>query len=209
MAFTGVIEPFFTYLKVGLLAAVILASPVLIHQAWSFIVPALKQEEKKWMLPVVVSSFFLFAIGVVFAYQVVFPVGFKYLLSFASEELKPVLSIGSFFSLATKLLIAFGVVFQLPLFILVMARLGMVDAAWLIQYWKYALLGAVSVGALLTPPDIFSQLLMGGPIMVLYFLGVLLAYMFGKKKEEEKEEEEEEEADDEDGVELEKPPPLE
>jgi sec-independent protein translocase protein TatC len=190
MAFTGVVEPFFTFLKVGLLAAVVLASPVLLYQAWAFIVPALKQQEKKWMAPVVFASVVLFFTGVVFAHQVVFPVGFKYLLSFASEELRPVLSIASYFSLATKLLLAFGVVFQLPLFILVFARLGMVDSAMLVRYWKYALLAAVSIGALLTPPDVFSQLLMGGPIMVLYGVGIIVAHVFGKKKEEEEEEEE-------------------
>lgn len=189
MAFTGVVEPFFTFLKVAVVAALIVASPVLLHQTWSFLLPALKESERRWFPPVIVSSVLLFVIGVYFAYQVVFPVGFKYLLSFAGPELKPVLSMGQYFSLATKLLIAFGIVFQLPLVILVLSRLGMVDAGMLIRYWKYALLAAVIVGAVLTPPDIFSQLLMGGPIMLLYGLGIILAYCFGKKKEVEGEDE--------------------
>jgi sec-independent protein translocase protein TatC len=185
MAFTGVVEPFFTYLKVAFVAAFILASPVVLYQAWAFLLPALQESERRWFMPVIVSSVVLFMIGVVFAYMVVFPVGFKYLLSFAAPDLRPVLSMGLYFSLATKLLIAFGIVFQLPLVILVLARLGMVDGPMLIHYWKYALLSAVIVGAFLTPPDVFSQLLMGGPIMLLYGIGIIIAFVFGKKKEEE------------------------
>jgi sec-independent protein translocase protein TatC len=183
MAFTGVVEPFFTYLKVGFVAAFILASPVILYEAWAFLLPALHEKERRWFLPVIISSVVLFLTGVVFAHQVVFPIGFRYLLSFASADLRPILSIGLYFSLATKLLIAFGVVFQLPLVILVLSRLGMVDARMLIRYWKYALLLAVIVGAILTPPDVFSQLLMGGPIMLLYGVGIIVAFLFGKKKE--------------------------
>jgi sec-independent protein translocase protein TatC len=183
MAFTGVVEPFFTYLKVGFVAAFILASPVILYESWAFLVPALHERERRWFLPVIISSVVLFLTGVVFAHQVVFPIGFRYLLSFAGPELRPVLSIGLYFSLATKLLIAFGVVFQLPLVILVLSRLGMVDGWMLIRYWKYALLLAVIVGAILTPPDVFSQLLMGGPIMLLYGVGIIVAFLFGKKRE--------------------------
>jgi sec-independent protein translocase protein TatC len=184
MAFTGVVEPFFTYLKVAFVAAFILASPVILYQSWAFLVPALHENERRWFMPVIIVSLLLFMTGVVFSHQIVFPLGFKYLLSFAGPELRPILSMGLYFSLATKLLIAFGIVFQLPLVILVLARLGMVDAGMLVRYWKYALLLAVIVGAILTPPDVFSQLLMGGPIMFLYGVGIIVAYFFGKKKEE-------------------------
>ncbi len=195
LAFTGVVEPFFTYLKVALVSGIILASPVILYQTWLFVAPGLYEHERRWFLPVVFASVVLFGLGVVFAYFVVFPVGFKYLLSFASPELRPVLSIGLYFSLATKLLIAFGVVFQMPLFILVLTRLGVVDAPMLISYWKYALVMALVVGALLTPPDAFSQFLMAGPIMILYGISVIIAKVFAKKKEETVEEETEQKED--------------
>ncbi|HHL39741.1 MAG TPA: twin-arginine translocase subunit TatC [Deltaproteobacteria bacterium] len=196
LAFTGVVEPFFTYLKAAFVAAIIMASPVLLFEAWAFVAPGLYRGERKWFAPVVVASFLLFILGVYFGYKVVFPIGFKYLLSFAGPELKPVLSMGAYFSLATKLLIAFGIVFQLPLVILVLARLGIVDAPMLIGWWRYALLLSIVVGAVLTPPDVFSQLLMGGPIMILYGLGIIIAMLFGKKKPGVPEDEEEEEEDD-------------
>jgi sec-independent protein translocase protein TatC len=185
MAFHGVVEPFFVYLKIGIVAAIILASPFLIYHTWAFLLPALKDTERVWFLPVVFCSFLLFTTGVWFAYEFVFPVGFKYLMSFATDDFKPFLSMSLYFSLATKLLLAFGVVFQLPLVILVLARLGIVDGWMLIRWWRFALLTAVILGALLTPPDVFSQVLMGGPIMVLYGLGIIVAFIFGKKKEKE------------------------
>lgn len=182
MAFTGVVEPFFIYLKSAFIAAVILACPVIFYQGWSFVLPALKQQERRWLLPIVIASVLLFLSGVLFGYHFVFPVGFKYLLSFATPELKPILSMGLYFSLAVKLLLAFGIVFQLPLVMLVLARFGIVDAEMLIGFWKYALVLSVVAGAVLTPPDVFSQLLMGGPIMLLYGLGILVTKFFGKKK---------------------------
>ncbi len=188
MAFTGVVEPFFTYLKVALVAGIILASPVILYETWAFVAPGLYENERRWFLPVVLVSVILFAAGVSFAYKVVFPVGFKYLLSFASPELRPVLSMELYFGLATKLLVAFGVVFQLPLFVLVLSRLGIVDVGMLVSYWKYALVVALIVGALLTPPDAFSQFLMAGPIMILYGISIVVAKVFGKKRNTDDEE---------------------
>lgn len=186
LAFSGVVEPFYTYLKAAIVAAIVLSSPVIIYQFWAFVAPGLYKDEKRWFVPIVTVSLGLFGGGVLFAYNIVFPVGFDYLLGFASSTLKPVLSMGDYFSLATKMLIAFGIVFQIPLLILVLARLGLVDAKSLIGYWRYALLTSVIAGALLTPPDIFSQLLMGGPIMILYAMGIVLASLFGKKGEADK-----------------------
>ena len=185
LAFTGVVEPFYTYLKVALTAAVVLASPVIFYEIWAFAAPGLLSGEKRWFIPVVATSVIFFLIGVLFAYLVVFPVAFKFLLSYAAAELKPLLSMGLYFSFATKMLIAFGAIFEMPLFVLVLSRLGLVSAANLIGWWKYALLFAVVVGALLTPPDVFSQTLMAAPIMVLYAISILVAHLFGKKKDEE------------------------
>ena len=128
-------------------------------------------------------SAMLFAAGALFAYFVVFPFGFKYLLSYSSDSLKPLLSMDLYFSFATKFLIAFGVVFQLPLAILVLARLGLVTAGKLLSWWRYALVGILVVAAILTPtPDVFNQLLMAGPLFFLYGVGIIVAKLFGKKR---------------------------
>ncbi|MEE8573978.1 MAG: twin-arginine translocase subunit TatC [Thermodesulfobacteriota bacterium] len=182
LAFTGVVEPFYTYLKAALVSAVVLACPVILYEIWAFAAPGLYKNEKKWFFPVVFFSILLFLTGVLFAHRVVFPVGFKYLLSFAGSELRPVLSMGGYFSFATKLLVAFGAVFELPLFVLVLSVLGVVSGPGMLRAWKYALLVSVVVGAVLTPPDVFSQLLMAGPIMLLYSVSIIIAYVFGKKK---------------------------
>ena len=184
IAFTTVAEPFFIYLKIGAAAAVVLSSPYVIYQVWAFIAPGLYRHERIFLVPVVVASFFLFMAGIVFSYLVMFPLGFRYLLSFATPELRPFISMGIYFSFAIKMMIAFGVAFQLPLVILVLARVGMVSARTLLSYWRYVFVLCFVAGAVFTPPDVFSQVLLSVPLLVLYGLGVILAMIFGKKKEE-------------------------
>ncbi len=181
MAFTGVVEPFFTYLKAAIIAAIIAASPVILYEIWAFVAPGLYKNERRWFLPVVAASTLLFGAGVIFAHRVVFPYGFAYLLSFAGEELRPMITMGTYFGFATKMLLAFGAVFEMPLFALVLSKIGIVSGPMLLRGWKYALLAAVIIGALLTPPDVISQCLMAGPIMVLYGISIVVAYIFGKK----------------------------
>lgn len=183
MAFLGVAEPFFTYLKVAFLAALIASSPVILYELWAFVVPALYEKERRWFFSVVVASVVLFSTGVCFAYIVVFPLAFEYLLAFSGPELRPMLSMTNYLSLSTKLLLAFGLSFQVPLFMLVLARLGIVGYKRMLSWWRYALLLAVVFGAMLTPPDVVSQVLLAVPLMALYFFGVLLACIFGKKKD--------------------------
>ncbi|MBI5233638.1 MAG: twin-arginine translocase subunit TatC [Deltaproteobacteria bacterium] len=182
VAFSTVTEPFVTYLKIGFVSAVFVASPVVIYEVWAFVAPGLYKDERRWFLPVVPASVILFVAGALFAHLVVFPVGFKYLLGFAGAELRPVLSMGAYFSLATKFMLAFGVVFQIPVVILVLARLGIVDARMLVLWWKYAILSAFVIGAILTPPDVVSQFLMAVPIMLLYCISIVVAYFFGEKR---------------------------
>ncbi len=193
MAFSGLVEPFFVYLKVGFLGALVLASPFIIYQVWSFVAPALYDKERRLFMPVFALSVLLFIVGVCFAYFVVFPVAFKYLLGYSDVALKPYLSMSLYFSFAAKLLIAFGAAFQLPLVIMVLSMVGLVTAKKMASYWRYALICSVVAAALLTPPDIFSQVLMGVPLMVLYWLGVLLALIFGKKIEKIKDDSEKDE----------------
>lgn len=185
LVFTGIVEPFFIYMKVGFVGSVILASPVILYQAWCFIAPALHRKEKVWFVTLVSGSFVLFIVGVVFAYLVVFPFGFKYLLGYASAELKPMLSMSEYFNLVTKMLLAFGLIFQLPLAMLVLSRIGIVTGRKFLGWWRYAIIIIMIVAAILTPtPDVFNQMLMAGPLIILYGIGVVLSMIFGKRKVE-------------------------
>jgi sec-independent protein translocase protein TatC len=185
MIFTGVVEPFFIYMKVGFAGGVVLASPVILFEVWGFVAPALYKNEKVWFAFTVFFSVVLFLAGAAFAYLVVFPFGFKYMMSYTSPELKPLISMSEYFSMITKFLLAFGIIFQLPLAILVLARLGLVTAGKLVSWWRYAIVVTLVASAILTPtPDIFNQVLMAGPIMVLYIIGIIVAVIFAKKKED-------------------------
>ncbi|MEK7829272.1 MAG: twin-arginine translocase subunit TatC [Deltaproteobacteria bacterium] len=182
-AFTRLIEPFFTYLKVSVLAGIFLASPVLIHEVWVFVAPGLHENERKWFWPIVVSSSILFIGGVLFGYYLVLPFGYSYFLSFSSDTVKPMLSMDEYFSFTTKFLLAFGLVFEMPLFIMFLSLLGIVNAKMLSAYRKYAIIAIFIIAAFLTPtPDAFSQILMAAPMLVFYEAGIILAKIFGKKE---------------------------
>ena len=199
MVFTGVVEPFFIYMKVGFTGGVILASPVILFEIWGFVAPGLYRSEKLWFIVIVLVSLVLFFSGTFFAYLVVFPFGFKYLLSYASDDLRPILSMGLYFSMAIRLLLAFGVIFQLPLAMLVLARVGVVSARKLLRWWRYAIIGILAISAILTPtPDVFNQLLMAGPLVLLYGMGVIGALLFGKERKKQAEDVDGEEVDDND-----------
>jgi len=183
LVFSGVIEPFYIYLKVGIVGGIVLASPVVLYEIWAFVAPGLYKGERRWFIALVACSVALFCAGALFAYAIVFPFGFKYLLGYANDELKPLLSMGLYFSFASKLLIAFGVIFQLPLGMLVAARLGLISAGRLMRLWRYALVLILVAAAILTPtPDVFNQMLMAGPLILLYGAGVVLAKLFGRER---------------------------
>jgi len=185
LIFTNVTEGFFTYLKVGLLAGAFLMSPFILYQVWAFVSPGLYKKERTLLIPVAIISAMLFVGGACFGYFVVFPWGFKFLIgNYASDIIKPLPSIKEYLSLATKLLIAFGLIFELPLATLVLSRLGLVTHKMMIKYFRYALLGIFVVCAMLTPPDVVTQLMMAGPLIILYGISILVAYFFGKKREE-------------------------
>jgi len=182
-AFTRLIEPFFTYLKVSLLTGIFLASPVLIYEIWVFIAPGLHENERKWVWPIVFSSTALFIGGVLFGYFLVLPFGYSYFLSFSSDTIKPMLSMDEYFSFTTKFLLAFGLVFEMPLFILFLSLLGIVNAKMLSAYRKYAVIAIFIIAAVLTPtPDAFSQILMAAPMLVFYEAGIILARIFERKR---------------------------
>jgi sec-independent protein translocase protein TatC len=185
LIFTGLPEAFFTYLKVAFLSGIILAAPVIFYQFWMFVAPGLYNKEKRFMAPIVFLSTFFFVGGAFFGYFVVFPYGFKFFLGFASEIIRPLPSMREYLGFASKLLLAFGLVFELPLIITFLAKLGIVSVSFLKKNRKYALLLFFAGAAILTPPDVVTQIMMALPLMLLYEISIIGAKIFGKKKSEE------------------------
>jgi sec-independent protein translocase protein TatC len=181
MIFTGLPEAFFTYLKVSLMAGIILATPVLFYQFWMFVSPGLYRNEKKYMLPVVILSLFFYIIGASFGYFIVFPYGFQFFLGFATDTIQAMPSMKEYLSFASKMLLAFGFVFELPLVLTFMARMGLVTVPFLKKNRKYALLLFFVGAALITPPDVITQIMMALPLMVLYEISIIGARIFGRK----------------------------
>lgn len=192
MIFTALPEAFFTYIKVALVAGVFVASPYIFYQIWAFVAPGLYKEERKYLVPIAIFSAFFFLLGAFFGYFVVFPFGFQFFMGFADEHIKAMPSLKEYLGFSLKLLFAFGLIFELPLFIFFLSRLGLVTAASLRKFRKYAVMLAFVVSAILTPPDVISQLLMAGPLLILYEMSIFVAVIFGKKKKPKPAEEDEE-----------------
>ena len=185
MIFTGLPEAFFTYLKVALLSGIMLAAPVIIYQFWMFVTPGLYKKERRILIPIVFLSSIFFIGGSLFGYFIVFPWGFKFFLGFATETIRPLPSMKEYLSFSAKLLLAFGLVFELPLVLTFLARIGIVSVDFLKKNRKYALLLFFAGAAILTPPDVVTQVMMALPLMVLYEISIIGAKVFGKKKPEE------------------------
>ncbi|MBC8198510.1 MAG: twin-arginine translocase subunit TatC [Desulfobacterales bacterium] len=185
LIFTGLPEAFFTYLKVALLSGFMLAAPVVLYQFWMFVAPGLYQKERRLLIPIVFLSSVFFVGGAFFGYFVVFPFGFKFFLGFASETIKPLPSMREYLSFSSKLLLAFGLVFELPLVITFLAKLGIVSVDFLKKNRKYALILFFAGSAILTPPDVVTQIMMALPLMMLYEISIIGARIFGKKKAKE------------------------
>ncbi|BBO76729.1 Sec-independent protein translocase protein TatC [Desulfosarcina widdelii] len=182
LIYTGLPEAFFTFLKVSFLAGLMLASPVIIYQFWMFIAPGLYDREKKLLVPIVLLSSIFFVGGALFGYFIVFPYGFDFFLGFATETIRPMPSMKEYLSFSAKLLLAFGLVFELPLVITFLAKLGIVSVPFLKKNRKYALLLFFVGAAILTPPDVVTQVMMALPLMVLYEISIIGARIFGRKE---------------------------
>lgn len=186
LIYTAPHEAFFTYMKVSFIAGTGLAVPVILYQVWRFIAPGLYENEKRYLLPIVFFSSLFFLGGAMFGYFFVFPVGFQFFASFASDYITPMVSTKEFLTFSVRLLLAFGFVFELPIFAFFLARLGLISAQFLRRQRKIAIVLIFIIAGVLTPgPDVFSQLLMAGPLLILYELSVLICHMFGKKPQPE------------------------
>jgi sec-independent protein translocase protein TatC len=169
-------EMFLTYMRVGLIAGVGLASPVIVYQIMRFLAPGLEPREKKWLVSLVPATAFFFIAGVSFSYFFMLPFGLQYLLTFGSAVAVPMWAIGEYISFVTTLLLWVGVAFETPLVIFFLAKLHIVDAKKLSSYRKYAIVGAFIAAAIITPtPDPFNQVMVAVPIILLYELGIILA----------------------------------
>jgi len=185
LIFTNLPEMFFAYLKTAFIAGILLASPVIFYQMWKFIAPGLYQNEKKYVIPFVIFSTLLFVGGGLFGYFIVFPFGFRFFLGYANEYITALPSVKEYFSFSSKLLLAFGVVFELPVVIYFLSKIGLVTVDFLRRNRKYAILLTFIAGSILTPPDIVTQIMMAGPLILLYEIGIIIAMIAGKKKEDE------------------------
>lgn len=187
-------EAFFSHIKIAIVAGIFLMSPYLFAQLWGFIAPGLYSHERKYVIPMAIISAMFFVGGGMFGYFVVFPFGFDFFASFANSEIAFTPKLNEYLSFCLKLLFAFGIVFELPLFILFLARMGLVTSRGLRQKQKYAILLSFVMSAVLTPPDPFTQCLMAGPLILLYELGIWVAYLFGKREKRHMKADEAEEA---------------
>jgi sec-independent protein translocase protein TatC len=184
LIYTNLPEMFFVYIKTGLVAAVLLAVPFIFYQAWMFVAPGLYRKEKKYLLPFVFFSTLLFVGGALFGYFIVFPFGFRFFLGFSNEYIQALPSVKQYFSLSIKLLLGFGLIFELPVVAFFLSRMGIISADLMRRQRKYAVLLIFIVAAILTPPDVITQFMMAGPLLVLYELSVIIVKVAGKKKAE-------------------------
>jgi len=189
LVFISATEPFFTLLKVAALAGLVAAFPIIIWQVWAFIAPGLYAKEKRFAFPFVLFSSLCFGSGTYFGFTLVFPMVFSFLVQYGTGVggINAMLSMGAYLTLAMRLLLAFGLIFELPIVIFFLARMGVVDHKWLGKNRKFALLLAFVVGAVLTPPDVFSQASIALPFILLYEVGIVVARLFGKKRTDEEE----------------------
>ena len=178
MIATEITTPFFVPMKAAMLLAVIISSPFMLYQTWAFIAPGLYQHEKRFVLPLIVASFILFLLGMLFAYQIVLPLVFAFFTHTAPEGVVVMTDISHYLDFVISMLIAFGLAFEVPVLVVILVRAGIVKVQTLIEVRSYVIVGAFVIGAIFTPPDVLSQFLLAVPLCLLYELGVLFSTYF-------------------------------
>lgn len=177
------LEMYITYLKLAIMAAVFVGAPFLLLQIWLFIAPGLYPHEKKWIAPFVILGSVFFVAGALFAFYAVLPMAFKYVIEMMPTSVESQYSVEIYFGLVTKLMLAFGVVFELPLIMWILSAAGIVDPSTYGRVRRYWIVGAFVLAALLTPPDPFTQTLMAAPLLIFYELGVLGAKLMFRRRQ--------------------------
>jgi len=183
LIFLAPAEAFWTHLKVAFFAGLFLAAPVVLYQLWKFTAPGLLEKEKRYTLPFVIFSSIFFIIGLAFCYFLVLPFALNFLLTYKTEHLKPMLSVGNYVDFTFKFLLAFGLIFELPLLLALASRMGLVTPEFLARNRKYAILINFIIAAILTPtPDVFNQSLMAIPMCLLYEVGIWAARLVRRRR---------------------------
>jgi len=176
---TGVGEAFYVKLKVALIAAIFIASPVVLYEIWKFIAPGLYQQERKLARPFVFFATFFFALGGYFCWAVVFKIGYAFFLAqYATIGVTPTIRISEYLAFSSKLLLAFAITFEMPVFAFFLTKVGMVDHRMLLKQFRYAVLIIFVIAVALTPPDMISPFLLAIPLLLLYGLSILVSYAF-------------------------------
>jgi sec-independent protein translocase protein TatC len=187
MAYTGLTDPFMLYIKVSFLAALFVTSPFVFLQLWYFIAPGLYQKEKKYVVPFVTFTTIFFLMGGAFGYFVMFPWACRFFLNMGSD-FNPVITVNTYFSFSLKLLLGIALVFEMPTLVFFLSKIGLITSRWMIKNFKYAVLAVFIIAAVITPtPDMVTQSILAVPMLALYGLGVLIAFLFGKESKTRKE----------------------
>ncbi|HEX9367256.1 MAG TPA: twin-arginine translocase subunit TatC [Vicinamibacterales bacterium] len=184
LIFTSGAEPFMLYLKIGFLAGIFFASPLILWQVWKFIAPGLYTHEKKFAIPFVLMSTIFFVTGGVFSHYMAFPWTWQFFISFSTDYMIFLPKIEDAFSLYSKMLLGFGLIFEMPTLVFFLARMGVVSAGFLLRYFKYAVLIIAIVAAVVSPgTDAMSMIVMAVPMLGLYLISIVIAWIFGKRKQ--------------------------
>jgi len=180
LIYTGLPEAFVSYFKISLIMGLIIAFPVIVHQIWKFVSPGLHNNERRHTFIFIGSSIFLFFGGALFGYFVILPLALNFLLGFATPSMKPLITIKSYLAFASKALLAFGLAFEIPFFLVFLAKMNILTYEQLRARRKYYILIVFIIAAVLTPPDIISQIMLAVPLIILYEIGVLGARLFAR-----------------------------
>ncbi|SBV95354.1 conserved membrane hypothetical protein [uncultured delta proteobacterium] len=181
ITFTDITEPFMVDMHLAFVLGFFVASPYIFYQIWAFIAPGLYASERKYVVPVALCSALFFIAGGAFCYIVVIPFTYSFFIGYGGGEATPLITLANMYRYSLKLMLAFGIMFEMPLFSFFLAKLRIVTATRLRAWRKYAILANFIIAALITPPDVLSQLLLAGPLLLLYELSILVAATFGPK----------------------------
>lgn len=180
---TGPAEAFMCKLTVSIAAGLVLSVPWIFFQIWQFVAPGLLPGERRYALPFVAISSFFFLLGLAFCYRVVLPFGFEFFSAeFASVEMKPTIRVGEYLSFVSRLCVVFGLIFELPVLCYFLARFKILTHSWLLSKFRYFIVGIFIVAGILTPPDIVTQLLLAGPLLVIYLLCIGIVFAVNRDR---------------------------
>ena len=182
LLFTSPTEPMIVTLKLSFVVGVIISAPVIVYHVWAFLSPALFEHEKKLIIPAVLGGFVLFLMGVAMAYFLVLPLGLRFLLGFQTQALDPIITIGEYLKFATRMILAFGIIFQLPLVSVLLAFLGLITSDTLKKYRRHSIVGVAVLSSILTPADVGTMLMMMLPLLLLYEISILLVAIIGRRR---------------------------